>query len=155
MNKAAIEGVTNMMMYVLAIIVIINSVMFALNITNEGLVSGTTDTTRVSRSITDQPSGNATNTKYLQITNHSFYEDLLFTTVNGTVINNSNNTVNSVEIDVQFYNENGEMITSKSGKARSVILAPGENSSFNVRADVGEEIVHSYNIIPGGDIGEA
>jgi len=31
-------------------------------------------------------------------------------------------------------------------------LAPGENSTFNVRSDLGDEIVKSYQVIPGGDI---
>jgi hypothetical protein len=33
-----------------------------------------------------------------------------------------------------------------------VILAPGENSSFSVRSDLGDEIPNSYKFIPGGDI---
>jgi hypothetical protein len=43
-------------------------------------------------------------------TNHSFSEDFLFTIVNGTIVNNSNNTINSAEINIQFYGENGTLI---------------------------------------------
>jgi hypothetical protein len=76
----------------------------------------------------------------------------LFTIVNNTIINNSNNTINSIEISVQFYDERGELITSSTENAKFVILAPGENSSFNVRSDLGGEIPHNYKVIPGGDI---
>jgi hypothetical protein len=99
-----------------------------------------------------QPTGEVVNTKYLQITNHSFSEDLLFTIVNGTVVNNSNNTINSAEVNVQFYDDNSTLITSSTENARFVILAPGENSSFSVRSDLGDEIVDTYKVIPGGDI---
>lgn len=99
-----------------------------------------------------QPTGEVINTKYLQITNHSFTEDLLFTIVNGTVVNNSNNTINSAEVSIQFYDDNSSLITSSTENARFVILAPGENSSFSVRSDLGDEIVATYKVIPGGDI---
>lgn len=98
------------------------------------------------------PAGDVLNTKYLEITNHTFSEDLLFTIVNGTLINNSNNTINSVEITVQFYDNNDTLITSSTENARFIILAPGENSSFNVRSDLGNEIASRYTVIPGGDI---
>jgi hypothetical protein len=128
--------------FVLLIIIFATYMVYTINITANNLVTGTiVNTTTTTPTTPDQPTGNVT-------------KDLLFTTINGTVINNSNNTINSVEIDVQFYDDNGELITSKSGKARSVILGPGENSSFNVRSDLGDEIVHSYNVMPGGDIGE-
>jgi len=85
-------------------------------------------------------------------TNHSFSEDFLFTIVNGTIVNNSNNTINSAEINIQFYGENGTLITCYTENAKLVILAPGENSSFSVRSDLGDEIPNSYKFIPGGDI---
>jgi len=99
-----------------------------------------------------QPLGNATNSKYLEIIDHFFGEDFLFTIVNGTVVNNSNSTMNSVKVNVEFYDERGELITANSGIARLVILAPGENSSFSIRSDLGDEIVSSYRVIDGGDI---
>ena len=101
---------------------------------------------------TNAPSGDVINTKYLEITNHTFSEDLLSTIVNGTLVNNSNNTINSAEVTVQYYDENGKLITSSTENAKFIILAPGENSSFSVRSDLGEEIVSKYIVIPGGDI---
>jgi len=71
-----------------------------------------------------------TNTKYLEVIDHAFSEDLLFSLVIGTVVNNSNNTINSALVTVQFYDDNGTLITSSSESARSVILAAGENSIF-------------------------
>ena len=93
-----------------------------------------------------------TNTKYLEVIDHAFSEDLLFSIVNGTIVNNSNNTIKSAKVTVQFYDDNGTLITLSTESARSVILAPGENSTFNVRSDLGDERVQSYQVIPGGDI---
>jgi hypothetical protein len=101
---------------------------------------------------TSTPAGDVLNTKYLEITNHTFSEDLLFTIVNGTLINNSNNTINSAEVTVQFYDANGTLITSSTENAKFIILAPGENSSFSVRSDLGDEIASKYKVTPGGDI---
>jgi hypothetical protein len=101
---------------------------------------------------TTSPVGDVLNTKYLEVTNHTFSEDLLFTIVNGTLINNSNNTINSAEVTVQFYDDNDTLITSSTENAKFIILAPGENSSFTVRSDLGNEIVSRYIVIPGGDI---
>lgn len=101
---------------------------------------------------TSNPTGDVLNSKYLEITNHSFSEDLLFTIVNGSIINNSNNTINSAEVTVQFYDDNDTLITSSTENAKFIILAPGENSSFNVRSDLGNEIATRYIVIPGGDI---
>lgn len=101
---------------------------------------------------TSNPTGDVLNSKYLEITNHSFSEDLLFTIVNGSIINNSNNTINSAEVTVQFYDKNDTLITSSTENAKFIILAPGENSSFNVRSDLGNEIATKYVVIPGGDI---
>lgn len=101
---------------------------------------------------TSTPMGEVLNTKYLEITNHTFSEDLLFTIVNGTLLNNSNNTINSAEVTVQFYDNNDTLITSSTENAKFIILAPGENSSFTVRSDLGDEIVSRYTVIPGGDI---
>jgi hypothetical protein len=121
-----------------------------------GLVSGSSNSTTLSISgtpnTTSTPIGNVLNTKYLEITNHTFSEDLLFTIVNGTLINNSNNTINSAEVTIQFYDNNDTLITSSTENARFIILAPGENSSFSVRSDLGDEVVSSYTVIPGGDI---
>jgi len=101
---------------------------------------------------TSTPTGDVLNTKYLEITNHTFSEDLLFTIVNGTLINNSNNTINSAEVTVQFYDANGTLITSSTENVKFIILAPGENSLFSVRSDLGDEIASKYKVIPGGDI---
>ena len=101
---------------------------------------------------TNAPSGDVINSKYLEITNHTFSEDLLSTIVNGTLVNNSNNTFNSAEVTVQYYDDNGKLITSSTENAKFIILAPGENSSFSVRSDLGEEIVSKYIVMPGGDI---
>lgn len=101
---------------------------------------------------TSNPTGEVLNSKYLKIINHTFSEDLLFTLVNGSIINNSNNTINSAEVTVQFYDNNGTLITSSTENAKFIILAPGENSSFNVRSDLGNEIATRYIVIPGGDI---
>jgi hypothetical protein len=114
------------------------------NVTSSS-ISGTSNTTST-------PVGNVHNTKYLEITNHTFSEDLLFTIVNGTLINNSNNTINSAEVTVQFYDNNDTLITSSTENAKFIILAPGENSSFSVRSDLGDEVVSSYTVTPGGDI---
>jgi hypothetical protein len=111
-------------------------------------VLSTSDTSNT----TSTPTGDVLNTKYLEITNHTFSEDLLFTIVNGTLINNSNNTINSAEVTVQFYDANGTLITSSTENAKFIILAPGENSSFSVRSDLGDEIASKYKVIPGGDI---
>jgi hypothetical protein len=105
-----------------------------------------------SSNTTSTPIGDVLNTKYLEITNHTFFEDLLFTIVNGTLVNNSNNTINSAEVTVQFYDDNDTLITSSTENAKFIILAPGENSTFTVRSDLGNEIVSRYIVIPGGDI---
>ncbi|MGH9911910.1 MAG: FxLYD domain-containing protein [Nitrososphaeraceae archaeon] len=121
-----------------------------------GMLFSSSNTTMLSTSdtsnTTSTPTGDVLNTKYLEITNHTFSEDLLFTIVNGTLINNSNNTINSAEVTVQFYDANGTLITSSTENAKFIILAPGENSSFSVRSDLGDEIASSYQVIPGGDI---
>lgn len=121
-----------------------------------GEVFSSSNTTTLSTSntsnTTSTPAGDVLNTKYLEITNHTFSEDVLFTIVNGTLINNSNNTINSAEVTVQFYDANGTLITSSTENAKFIILAPGENSSFSVRSDLGDEIASKYKVIPGGDI---
>ena len=121
-----------------------------------GEVFSSSNTTTLSTSntsnTTSTPAGDVLNTKYLEITNHTFSEDLLFTIVNGTLINNSNNTINSAEVTVQFYDANGTLITSSTENAKFIILAPGENSSFSVRSDLGDEIASKYKVTPGGDI---
>jgi hypothetical protein len=121
-----------------------------------GMLFSSSNTTMLSTSdtsnTTSTPTGDVLNTKYLEITNHTFSEDLLFTIVNGTLINTSNNTINSAEVTVQFYDANGTLITSSTENAKFIILAPGENSSFSVRSDLGDEIASNYQVIPGGDI---
>jgi len=117
-----------------------------LSSSNTAMLSSNTSNT------TSTPAGDVLNTKYLEITNHTFSEDLLFTIVNGTLINNSNNTINSAEVTVQFYDADGTLITSSTENAKFIILAPGENSSFSVRSDLGDEIASKYKVIPGGDI---
>lgn len=121
-----------------------------------GMLFSSSNTTLLSTSdtsiTTSKPTGDVLNTKYLEITNHTFSEDLLFTIVNGTLINNSNNTINSAEVTVQFYDANGTLITSSTENTKFIILAPGENSSFSVRSDLGDEIASNYQVIPGGDI---
>lgn len=149
-ETATIRGkLTSSTTYAVIVLVLVSSMLFTFDI---NYLLGTSNTTQMTTPATDQPIGDVINTKYLEITNHSFSEDLLFTIVNGTVVNNSNNTINSAEINVQFYDENGTLITSSTENARFVILAPGENSTFNVRSDLGDEIVHTYKAIPGGDI---
>lgn len=133
-------------------IILLSAVAITIDVTVLDLASGTTNTTGVSTNGTGNPLGNVTNTKYLEVVDHAFSEDLLFSIVNGTIVNNSNNTINSAIVTVQFYDDNGTLITSSSESARSVILAPGQNSTFNVRSDLGDEIAQSYQVIPGGDI---
>lgn len=137
---------------VLCGIILLSAVAITIDVTLLDLASGTTNMTGVSTNGTGSPLGNVTNTKYLEVIDHAFSEDLLFSIVNGTIVNNSNNTINSALVTVQFYDDNGTLITSSSETARSVILAPGENSTFNVRSDLGDEIAQSYQVIPGGDI---
>lgn len=152
MEEEAKVGISTTML-VLATQILVSSIVLTADITSADLVTGSTiNITTTSTSAINQATGDATNTKYLEVTNHSLSEDLLFTIVNGTVVNNSNSTVNSVEINVQFYDENGTLITTNSETARSVILGPGENSSFDVKTDLGDETIHNYKVIPGGDI---
>jgi hypothetical protein len=132
------------------------SLLYSIGFSSIGMVFSSSNSTTLQTSditnTTSTPIGDALNTKYLEITNHTFSEDLLFTIVNGTLINNSNNTINSAEVTVQFYDNNDTLITSSTENAKFIILAPGENSSFSVRSDLGNEIVSRYTVIPGGDI---
>jgi hypothetical protein len=137
---------------VLCGIILLIVVAITIDVTLLDSASGTINTTGDSTNGTGSHSGNVTNTKYLEVIDHAFSEDLLFSIVNGTIVNNSNNTINSAKVTVQFYDDNGALITLSTESARSVILAPGENSTFNVRSDLGDEIVKSYQVIPGGDI---
>lgn len=137
---------------VLCGIILLIVVAITIDVTLLDSASGTINATGDSTNGTGSPSGNVTNTKYLEVIDHAFSEDLLFSIVNGTIVNNSNNTINSAKVTVQFYDDNGALITLSTESARSVILAPGENSTFNVRSDLGDEIVKSYQVIPGGDI---
>ena len=100
-----------------------------------------------------KPIGDAINSKYLSILNHSYYDDILFTVVNGSLINNSTNTMNSVNISVEFYDKDGNLITSNSDTANNIILGPGEESIFRINTELGDEEIGSYKVIPGGSIG--
>jgi hypothetical protein len=149
---AIVETSSNFIIYVTIFLILIISLIIAISFGMLDFVIGSSNISQISTPAADLPAGDVINTKYLQITNHSFSEDLLFTIVNGTIINNSNNTINSAEVSVQFLDENDTLITSATENAKFVILAPGENSSFSVRSDLGDEIPNSYKIIPGGDI---
>jgi hypothetical protein len=149
---AIVEISSNLIVYVAIFLIIVLAMLTAIGIGTLDLVTGASNVTQMPTSAAGLPTGDVINTKYLEITNHSFSEDLLFTIVNGTIVNNSNNTINSAEISVQFYDANGTLITTSTENAKFVILAPGENSSFSVRSDLGDEIPHSYRVIPGGDI---
>jgi hypothetical protein len=151
-EPAIVETSSNFISYVTIFLILIVCPLIAIGIGMMAFATGTSNVTQVSTSAADLPAGDVINTKYLEIINHSFSEDLLFTIVNGTIVNNSNNTINSAEINIQFYDENGTLITSSTENAKFVILAPGENSSFSVRSDLGDEIPNSYKVIPGGDI---
>jgi hypothetical protein len=153
MKEAVIvETSSNFISFVTIFLIVIVCPLIAIGIGMMGFATGTCNVTQVSTSAADLPAGDVINTKYLEITNHSFSEDFLFTIVNGTIVNNLNNTINSAEINIQFYGENGTLITCYTENAKLVILAPGENSSFSVRSDLGDEIPNSYKVIPGGDI---
>jgi hypothetical protein len=153
MKEAAIvETPSNFITYVTIFLILMVCLMIAIGSSILDFATGTSNVTQISTSATDLPAGDVINTKYLEITNHSFSEDLLFTIVNGTIVNNSNNTINSAEVSVQFYDVNDTLITSSTENAKFVILAPSENSSFSVRSDLGDEIPNSYTVIPGGDI---
>jgi hypothetical protein len=149
---AKVEPSCNFITYVIIFLILVLFMLIAVGISTSHPVTGTTNLTQMPTSTADLPTGDVITTKYLEITNHSFSEDLLFTIVNGTIVNNSNNTINSAEVSVQFFDVNGTLITSSTENAKFVILAPGENSSFSVRSDLGDEIAKSYKVIPGGDI---
>ena len=156
MKKATNEKSAYLKGSLATIIVLAAFLLCSIGISTINEVSGNSNvTTLLSSDIsntTNAPSGDVINTKYLEITNHTFSEDLLSTIVNGTLINNSNYTINSAEVTVQYYDDNGKLITSSTENAKFIILAPGENSSFSVRSDLGDEIVSKYTVIPGGDI---
>lgn len=97
--------------------------------------------------------GEAQNSKYLSITNHSAYKDPLFTLVEGTISNNSSNTMNSVKVNTEYYDANNTLITADSGTIDLVILNPGQNSSFSVNTELGDEEISGYKVTPAGDIG--
>ena len=99
-----------------------------------------------------EPQGSTANSKYLEITNDTFSEGDLFTVVNGTVSNNSSAIINSATIHVEFYDTNNSLITISSSTADFPILNPGDSSEFQVRSELGDEIVDHYIAKPGGDI---
>lgn len=98
------------------------------------------------------PEGTAVNSKYLEITNHTYSVGPLFTLVNGTVSNNSSSVINSATVHVEYYNTNNSLITISSSTADFPILNPGDNSTFQIRSELGDEIVDHYVVKPGGDI---
>jgi hypothetical protein len=98
------------------------------------------------------PTGNATNSKYLEITNHTYIEGPLFTLMEGTVLNNSSSVINSATIHIEYYDSNDSLITIGSSTADFPILNPGDNSSFKIRSDLGNEVIDHYVVKPGGDI---
>lgn len=55
---------------------------------------------------------------------------------------------------MELYDERGELITANSGTAKFVIFTQGENPSFSIRSDLGDEIIitSSCSVIPGDDI---
>ena len=121
------------------------------------LITGSTHTfiftsASVSGSAEVGPQGNATNSKYLQIKDHSFTEGLLFTIINGTVSNNSSSTINLATVYVEFYDNNNSLITISSSTADFPILNPGDSSLFDIRSELGAEVVDHYMVKPGGNI---
>ena len=65
--------------------------------------------------------------KHLEISNYMLSKDLLLNIVNGTIINNSNDTINSAEVTVLFCDDNNTLITSSTENARFIIMAPGRD----------------------------
>lgn len=98
------------------------------------------------------PEGTTANSKYLEITNHTYSVGPLFTLVNGTVSNNSSSVINSATIHVEFYDSNNSLITISSSTADFPILNPGDSSTFQIRSELGDEMVDHYVAKPGGDI---
>ncbi len=82
--------------FALALTLLCSIELFSIEIVFSSSNSTTLQTPEPSNT-TSTPIGDVLNTKYLEITNHTFFEDLLFTIVNGTLVNNSNNTINSAE----------------------------------------------------------
>ena len=69
-------------------------------------------------------------------------------------MNKSNNTVRDAQLNVQFFDDNGNLITLTFGK--SIISNPGtgKNSIFSVRSDRGDDTVisHSTSYTPMDDL---
>lgn len=99
-----------------------------------------------------EPTGNAINSKYLEITDHSYAEGLLFTIVNGMIFNNSSSTINLAMVMVEFYDDRNRLITIGSATADFPILNPGDSSLFDIRSELGAEVVDHYMVKPGGNI---
>jgi hypothetical protein len=61
------------------------------------------------------------------------------------LMNKSNNTVRDAQLNVQFFDDNGNLITLTFGK--SIISNPGtgKNSIFSVRSDRGDDTVISHS----------
>lgn len=105
-----------------------------------------------STEIEAEPTGNAINSKYLEITDHSYADGLLFTIVNGTIFNNSSSTINLAMVMVEFYDDRNRLITIGSATADFPILNPGANTTFDIRSELGGEAVDHYIVKPGGNI---
>lgn len=99
-----------------------------------------------------EPTGNATNSKYIEITDHSYEEGPLFTIVDGTIFNNSSSTINLAMVMVEFYDDRNRLITIGSATADFPIMNPGANTTFNIRSELGGEDVDHYIVKPGGNI---
>jgi hypothetical protein len=117
-----------------------------------GNVYAATNSVFGSTAIEAEPTGEATNTKYLEITDHSYAEGLLFTIVNGTIFNNSSSTINLAIVVVEFYDDSNRLITIGSATADFPILNPGANTTFNIRSELDGEDVDHYIVKPGGNI---
>jgi hypothetical protein len=117
-----------------------------------GGLTGFIDIASVYGTVLSEPTGNATNSKYLEITNHTYTEGPLFTLIEGTVFNNSSSTINSATIHAEFYDNSSRLITIGSSTARFPILNPGDDSAFTIRNELAEEVVDHYVVKPGGSI---
>jgi hypothetical protein len=72
--------------------------------------------------------------------------------IEGTVFNNSRSVINSATLHVEYYDSNNSLITTSSSTADFPILNPGDNSSFKMRSELGDEVIDHYVVKPGGDI---
>jgi len=59
-------------------------------------------------------------------------------------MNKSNNTVRDAQVNVQFFDDNGNLITFTFGKIKIWNPGTGRNSTFSVRSDRGDDTVISH-----------